>query len=1249
MKVQKTLWAAFALCLSALSSCYPEHAPSEGTPALTENGGNGNSGGSDGVGEAGASEGAVVCPSAVAQPLPARSEVMSADATPTAQRVFVKDLFSSFSANCGGCHVETNQGGFQNQKVTLQNFPMLVDQAAVDAILQTDPTKIMPPSSAPPSSRPATDPVLTLGVLLEKWIQAGRPSDSFFLEPDVASGISLLKLSTTVGLAMTNLGNCIPAPDKSVIASETDKSNALDTMFATATTLPVNLSDTDLFTLDSAELARYGVIAFAPAYPLWSDDAKKVRMVRVPRGQSITFDKTTQKFNIPANTRFYKTFLKQVVDVMGNVSFKKIETRLIVSRPDTCDAQGQNCVQNALYGTYAWDESETKADLVQDLLRDEQPFADRLITYITDEQKAATSKDPEADGLTRRYAIPGSTRCVQCHMGSVSQSFVLGFAPLQIRRRPTASAQISDGAVIEPTNTDELSQFQRLIDYGIITGATSEDDVVKLEESESVPPRNVYEVNAQGYMAGNCGHCHNPRGYPSIQHPELVDNLNFWPTMGGGIFQFPINRVSPRTFRGLSGEFAVPYITQSIDDTDYGDQVPTGVVNPGYAPKQMVMPADASGVNQILPVLAPWRSLIYRNVDTPFTYTEANAVFPHMPLNTPGYDCRVPQIMGDWMVSIPVQRVKQGPVGTDEILPYTESLPADTFYPQHAQEATERLAQYHASYRYNFCPDTSDIVDPEVVSGQVLTPQDNGYPLPGYTAAQVALSPVPQTLVFKDGIPDRPHWVITDPTENPGPWVPRRPDFGVALFGDPPAAGDTTTPESDDLQTVVQVVGQGTITFTDAFNQFALVQRPLAYWDPAPQGANTPAAIAACTSALANQPKASDLTGADRLPWLDAHRTPQWYPAGQTPGDSTPVYETSIGAQVFNEICINCHGPAADGKSALADTLLQLTGGTTRVADLRDGLFGPSDMPGDNRARVFGMEAAAHNLTTDDIAVRYVAFMGLGGTEKPIPDSILEQVANTPVFGEVRDWSENPPPATANMLATARSACRVVAPSNTPFDVTTGSWPEKFYFSTPLNGNSGDGDMWQLLCYEENPGPVFALEGDQWQAGSDPTLPWASFHLWGEHRFDRKSYPPNYPVGGAGGKVYPSLTDDNVLPWCVTPPGVEAIGVIPGADSVALYQGHVEDLWQNVLGRSDPIPYCPWVIGDLSQSFWDDGGRSDPSKQIPSGGDADNVWEIRGAANAGRAVFAYIDAVAKGTITPQPHYDQCYLLNSSGM
>ena len=75
-------------------------------------------------------------------------------------------------------------------------------------------------------------------------------------------------------------------------------------------------------------------------------------------------------------------------------------------------------------------------------------------------------------------------------------------------------------------------------------------------------------------------------------------------------------------------------------------------------------------------MLAPWRSLIYRNTDTPYDYFDDYAPFPHMPLNTSGYDCRVAKLMGDWMVSIPA-RVKNPQIRRARCPP-TATLPGRT-------------------------------------------------------------------------------------------------------------------------------------------------------------------------------------------------------------------------------------------------------------------------------------------------------------------------------------------------------------------------------------------------------------------------------------------------------------------------------------------------------------------------------------------------------------------------------------------
>jgi mono/diheme cytochrome c family protein len=464
--------------------------------------------------------------------------------------------------------------------------------------------------------------------------------------------------------------------------------------------------------------------------------------------------------------------------------------------------------------------------------------------------------------------------------------------------------------------------------------------------------------------------------------------------------------------------------------------------------------------------------------------------------------------------------------------------------------------------------------------------------------------------------------VITDPTEAPGAWVPRRPDYSPALFGDPSDPPcQTACPSgqicdqgscktvSPELAVVTKVLGQGTIRFSSAFNDFALHQLPMAYWVVKPE----------CSAVLQSEQKPADFTGDDRLPWLDARGTPD---------PNAPVYTTSIGATVFDEICRNCHGPNADGKSANADTILAMTGGTTRVADLRDGLLGPAGDPshaGDNRALQFAREANRHELSPDDVAVRYLAWMALGGTEKVIPDAVLIAVQNSPVFGEYRHFAiGSPPPPTANMLASARLYCRSILFHQAEIDVTTGWIPEKGYDGTPLLTTNGDADMWRRLCYFENPGPIWGITGE-FNNPDDPNSAddWRGVQL-SNNRFHRSAYPASTPIGGDHGVVSATLTDDNAVPWCFMPP--------PPSVDAGIYQAHLQAFWASQ-GRTDAIPYCP-MDALTGQDVQDEIDGSDTE------------WELRAAANAGRSVFAYIDSVAKG-FTPKVHNTECDLLLQS--
>ena len=68
-------------------------------------------------------------------------------------------------------------------------------------------------------------------------------------------------------------------------------------------------------------------------------------------------------FHIPPNTRFYKTFLKQVVDTDGSLRASARSRRASSSsRPDTRRRRRARRRQTALFGTYKWNDDESERD-----------------------------------------------------------------------------------------------------------------------------------------------------------------------------------------------------------------------------------------------------------------------------------------------------------------------------------------------------------------------------------------------------------------------------------------------------------------------------------------------------------------------------------------------------------------------------------------------------------------------------------------------------------------------------------------------------------------------------------------------------------------------------------------------------------------------------------------------------------------------------------------------------------------------
>lgn len=1157
-------------------------------------------------------------PATTSQPLPARAELLgSAGGAGGPMVMLTRDLFEEFKSSCGACHVEASLGGLH---VTADTFSTLIGNNALMRIKSDDPAVFMPPQSSggkPYSTRAPTDPIVQLYTLLSTWVEQGSPKDQFVVgSGDGGAGGSPYRMSDWTIDHLTNLGDCVPSTG--LVATRRSHMDDRDAFFAAATELPESLADTDLDTLDGAALAAEGVIAYAPTYPLWTDDAGKLRYIRVPRGQSVELDAAHQTFRIPPNTRFYKTFLRKVIDARGFASWRKIETRLIVSRPDRVRADG-SFEPTALFGTYVWNDDETEAHLSRDPLRDGTPFRDRLITVTVDEPQAKAIIDSHPSDLTyeleeahtgvvRRYAIPGSARCVQCHMGK--EGFVLGFTPLQLLRRKS-----DEGGVYEPAVGDELTQLSRFIDYGLVTGLASPADVTPLEASQgSRAPRNEFELKAQAYLVGNCSHCHNPRGFPSVANPELVTALDFLPSATGGIFQFPLERTSPLRRRGANLDVPIPYITPSLREYPVSDGTTDNWVEKwtdcSAHAGDVIYQRTGANLVPYAPVCtsnkgaghysAPWRSLIYRNVETPFSYADDFVIFPHMPMNSPGFDCRAPKLVGEWMVSIPARRLSSAAEDAvplagltvkvdDNPQPYVEVKPGDPGYDQAVRDRDARVQAYRQSPRYGFCPDNRDIVDHDVINGQQLVP-----------AADPVYDRIDPTRLVQPamGVPARAHWVNTDLTELPGDWFPRRSDWEKVLVEgqlDPALSPDDRKAQAQLIATLQ------TVTLGSGIAAYARTELPFGLWQQKP----------GCD--FTKDPKVSDFTGAARPAWMDKAHAPA----------DAPVYSQSPGAAVFTTVCINCHGPKADSHGLLSDAILMMTGGDARVANLRDGLFGPTTSAGANRARVFGPSATAQ-ATADDWAARYLAWMTLGGTQRRLPPALLNIVAATRVFGATRASNQISPTGSPNMLKLAKELCLNVLPAvGANYDLTPLfkdghlSWGDQ----TGLIDVNGDAEMWLRLCSLDNRAVVRVPYVTDWTiANVKPMLAPQESLYWAD------AYPASAPVLDHHGKVVTGVSADNLFPLCIRKPTDAA--QLQAADAFLAAQ---------------PVkpPYCPAELfaGNEQWKLVSDPNPDGPA--LPRVLTDARKWSVRGAINAALAVFLYLDGIERGTVAPRPPFNQC--------
>jgi hypothetical protein len=217
---------------------------------------------------------------------------------------------------------------------------------------------------------------------------------------------------------------------------------------------PADLSCTGLYSDFATRAIAPGVLAYTPAFILWSDGAQKSRWIYLPPGTQIDTS-NMDDWTFPVGTKVWKEFRWPAPADAGAAdgaapATKRIETRLLWKRADGWDVL-----------VYRWSSDESSA-----------------VLFLG----GATN----VDGTT--YEIPAVSECYNCHQGR--QDFLLGFDLVGLG--VNGAAGVTLGA---------------LVDAGLLTSAPPATSIHVPEDSTGLA------AAALGFLHVNCGvTCHNDDG-----------------------------------------------------------------------------------------------------------------------------------------------------------------------------------------------------------------------------------------------------------------------------------------------------------------------------------------------------------------------------------------------------------------------------------------------------------------------------------------------------------------------------------------------------------------------------------------------------------------------------------------------------------------------------------------------------------------------------------------------------------------
>ena len=229
-----------------------------------------------------------------------------------------------------------------------------------------------------------------------------------------------------------------------------------------------NLSDMGIYTGDFSELnPADGVQLYEINSTLFTDYATKQRLVKLPEGESMTYNNSDLLPLFPDNTVIVKTFYYNIDDRDPSLGQQIIETRLLIKISGEWEV-----------GNYVWNAGQTDATLTD-------AGSDLMIDYI----------DLNGDSNTINYVIPSKMDCTICHNNNAATR------PIGIKLR-------NMNFVPSYTGQNQIDYFKST---GLLNGLITSNDISVLPDWTDDTNYDIFE-RGRAYIDINCAHCHQPGG-----------------------------------------------------------------------------------------------------------------------------------------------------------------------------------------------------------------------------------------------------------------------------------------------------------------------------------------------------------------------------------------------------------------------------------------------------------------------------------------------------------------------------------------------------------------------------------------------------------------------------------------------------------------------------------------------------------------------------------------------------------------